>query len=37
VPQSSTLDAEADLAQIRAVLAALLRELRRYGFIETQT
>jgi hypothetical protein len=36
VPQSRNLNAEADLAQIRAVLATLLRELRRYGLIDTQ-
>jgi len=33
IPESRTLDGGADLAQVRAVLATLLRELRRYGLL----
>jgi hypothetical protein len=34
LPDARTLNASSDLAQVRAVLATLLREMRRYGLLE---
>jgi peptidoglycan hydrolase-like protein with peptidoglycan-binding domain len=36
LPDARDLDGGADLAQVRAVLATLLRELRRYGLLANQ-
>ncbi len=36
LPDRRALNESADLAQVRAVLATLLRELRRYGLLATQ-
>ena len=35
LPDARSLDGNADLAQVRAVLATLLKDLRRYGLIAT--
>jgi len=37
VPDARSLDGSADLNQVRAVLATLVRELERYGLLGGQT
>jgi pectate lyase-like protein len=37
LPDARTLDGASDLAQVRAVLGTLLRDLRRYGLLEAPT